>query len=80
MLSRKIDLGMHDAHMPRQRIAAAEGLLLGAQLAAYLLLLCIVNGILVSREIVRSREDGVARLAGARVDAVASVGPGLAVA
>jgi len=61
-------------------IVPTEGLLLGTQVTAHLLLACVVDRILVSCEIVRSRENGVAGLAGRRVNALALVGPVLGVA
>lgn len=64
--------------MPRKRISTAERLLLGAEVAADLLLACVVNRILMSRKIVRAGEHRAARLAGAGVDPVATVRSGLA--
>lgn len=65
--------------MPRQRVVPRKGLLLGAEVTADLLLACVVDGILVAGEVVGAREDGVARLAGGGVDALAFVWSGLAV-
>lgn len=73
MLAGEVDLWMHDAHVPRQRIVAAEGLLLDAECAAHFLLARVVDGVLVARQVVGSREDGVARLAGGGVDALTLV-------
>jgi hypothetical protein len=70
---------VHDPHVSRQGVVAAEALLLRAQLASNLLLPRVVKGILVSRKIVGSTEDRVARLARGRVDPLALVGTGLAV-
>jgi len=61
-------------------IVPAEGLLLCTQVTAHLLLARVVDGILMAREVVRSREDGVAGLARRGVDALALVGPVLGVA
>ena len=53
-LAREVDLGVYNAHMPCESIIATEGLLLGTELAVYLLLARVVNRVLVSREIVRT--------------------------
>jgi len=79
VLAGEVDVGMDDAHVAGQSIASAERLLLRAEVAADLLLLPVVDGVFVAREVVRPGEDGVAGLAGARVDSVAPVRTGLRV-
>lgn len=66
-------IGMHDPHVSGKGIVSAEGLLLTTVLASHLDLLTVVDGILVACQIVRSREDGVARLSGGGIDACALV-------
>lgn len=56
--------GVNDSQMTGEGIVSAEGLLLGTQRTVDLEFPRIVNRILVSREIVRSGEDGVAGLSG----------------
>lgn len=73
-------VGMAHSEMSGERIIPAECLLLGTQMTPHLLLSCIMNCIFVSREIVRSRKDGVARLPRRGVDPLALVGSVLCVA
>jgi len=54
---------VNDSEMSGERIVPAERLLLRTQRAVDLLLPGVVDRILVPREIVRAREDGVAWLA-----------------
>jgi hypothetical protein len=69
---RQIDmLGVHHAEMSGKCIIPAERLLLGAQRTVHLLLAGVVDSVLVPGEIVRAREDGVARFAGRRVNPLA---------
>lgn len=77
MLSRELQIRVTDAVMPGKRIRAAKRLLLGTNVATDLLFAPIVNRILVSCQVVGPREDGVARLASAGVDAFAFVRPSL---
>lgn len=70
---------MYHAHVSGESVVAREALLLGADVAVYLLLAGVVDRILVSCKIVGSREDRVARLACGRVGAVAAVRSGLGV-
>jgi hypothetical protein len=56
------------AKVPGECIGSAEYLLFLADIAAYLLLACVMYGKLVSRKIVRPRENRVAWLPCARVD------------
>lgn len=79
VLARDLDFGVADAEVSGKSIGAAEGLFLGTQLATHLLLARIMDRIFVARQVVRPREDGVAGLASARVDAVAAMGTSLAV-
>jgi hypothetical protein len=62
---------VHHSQVPCERIVPAEGLLLGAQRTVHLLLARVVDGVFVSREIVRPGEDGIARLSGRRIDSPA---------
>ncbi len=71
---------MHHPHMSRQRIIAAERLLLSAQPTAHLLLLPIVDRVLMSRQVIAPAEDRIARLARTRIGPLAPMGPGLQVA
>lgn len=73
MLTGEIYLRVDDSHMPRQRIVAAECLLLYAKRAADFLLACVMDCIFVSGEVVRPGEDGVAGLAGGGVNALTFV-------
>jgi hypothetical protein len=67
---------MYDSQVPRERIVPAEGLLLGAQWAVHLLLARVVDGVLVSCQVVRPGENGVAWLSGRRIDSLALFGLG----
>ena len=62
---------VHHPQMSGESIVPAERLLLGAQRTVHLLLAGVVNRVLVPRQIVRPREDGVARLARRGIDALA---------
>lgn len=73
-------LGMHHAQVTSQCVVPAECLLLGAQRTVYFQLARVVDGVLVTREVVRPRENGVAGLAGGWVDAFTFVRPRLGVA
>ena len=53
LLTRPGDVGVDDAHVPGQSIVAREGLFLGAQVAAHLLLAGIVYRIFMARKVVR---------------------------
>ncbi len=64
-------LGMHNTQMSCQCVVPAEALLLGAQRTVHLLLPGIMDRVLVPGQIVRSREDRVARLARRGVDSLA---------
>lgn len=48
LLPRPIDLRVHDTHVPREGIVARERLFLSAEVAADLLLPCVVDRVLVS--------------------------------
>jgi len=80
LLADPVDIWVDHAHVSGQRIIAGKGLFLGTQMATDLHFSCIVNGVLMSREIVGPGEDGVARLASAGVDPVAPMRSGLGVA
>ncbi len=73
VLAGEIDVGMNDAHMPSKRVVARERLLLDTKRTSDFLFADVVNRILVPGQVVRTREDGGARLAGGRVDAIALV-------
>lgn len=77
VLSRKVDLRVHNPHMPCQCIVARKSLFLNTQCTANFLLAPVVNGVFVSCQVVRTRKNGVARLPGRWVDALALVGPRL---
>jgi hypothetical protein len=79
MLAGEIDIGMYNAHVSSEGIRARECLLFLTQCAPDFLLARIMNRILVTRQIVGSREYGVARLARRRVGPLALVRPGLTV-
>lgn len=76
----EVNFGMHNAHVPRESVAAGEEFFFLAQCASGLLLANVVDRILVPRKIVRPRENCVARLSGPGVDALAFVRPSLRVA
>lgn len=78
VLARGVEFGVEDTAMPRQGIRPPEGLLLGAEVALQLLLACVVNSVLVPGQVVRARKHRIARLACARLDAIAAVGTSLA--
>jgi len=65
--------------MASECVGPAECLLIGAKIAPDFLLARIVDGVLVAGKVVGPREDRVAGLPGARVDAVTPVRPGLGV-
>jgi hypothetical protein len=79
VLSGKVNLWVHNAHMTCQCIVAREGFFLDTQCAANFLLARIVDRVLVSSEIIGAGEDGVAGLAGSGVDALTLVRPRLRV-
>lgn len=79
VLAGELNIRVTNSVVSRKRISATECLLLGTQVAVHLLLLGIVNGILVPGQVVGPREDGIAGLASAWVDAVTAMGSGLAV-
>jgi hypothetical protein len=80
VLAREVHLRMHDTHVSRQSIVARECLLFDAKRATDFLLASVVDGVLVTGEIIRTREDRIARLAGCGVDALTLVRPRLGVA
>jgi len=79
VLARELNIRVTNSVVSRKRISATKRLLLRTQIAVHLLLLGVVDRILVSCQVVRPREDGIARLARAWVDAVTTVRSGLAV-
>ena len=69
---REVDvIRVDDTQMAGEGVVPAERLLLGAQRTVHLLLAGIVDRVLVPGQIVRSREDRVARLARRGVDSLA---------
>lgn len=72
-LTLKIYFRVYHSHVSGQSVVSAESLLLATELTPDLLLLSIVDCVLMSGEIVRTTEDGVARFARARVDTRAFV-------
>lgn len=77
LLARPVDLRVDNTHMPRQRIIPRESLLLSTEVTPDFLFGRVVFRILVAREIVRTREDNIARLVRCRVDAHATMGSSL---
>lgn len=73
LFARPTNLGMDNPHMPRKCVIAGKGFLLRAQMAADLLFSRIVDRIFMPRKIIWPRENGVARLARRRIDALAFV-------
>lgn len=71
---------MHDPHVSGQRIIPREGLLLGAEVTSHFLLPRVMNRVFVACQIIRPREDRVARFAGARVYPLTFVRAGLRIA
>jgi len=79
VLARELHIRVTHPVMSRQSIRPAEGLLLGAEIAAHLLLAGIVDRVFVTSEIIGPGEDCVAGLARARVDPITAMGPSLTV-
>ena len=67
-LSVGLDFWVDNTHVARKRVVARKGLLLTTHRTPHLLLAVVVDGVLVACEVVRPREDGVARLVGGGVD------------
>ena len=76
-LSKGLHLGMHNAHVPCQRIVARERLLLSTHGTPDFHGAVVVDRILMTRQVVRPREYSVTRLVGGWVDARALVWPSL---
>lgn len=76
-LARPVHVRMHNSHVPGQGIVPGKGLLLGTEVAAHFLLPGVVDRVFVTGEVIRSREDRVARLAGGWISPVALVGSSL---
>jgi len=68
VLSRKVNFWMNNPHVPCKSIVAWKCLFLYTQCATNLLLPRVVNGVFVASQIVRTREDGIARLSSSRID------------
>jgi len=71
---------VNDSEMSGERVVPAERLFLGAQRTVHFLLPGVVDRVLVPGQVVRAREDGVARFARRRVDSLALVWPRLRIA
>jgi hypothetical protein len=71
---------MHNTHVSGKSVCARESLLFLAQGAADLCLADVVNCVLVTRKVIRPRENCIARLSSGRVDALTLVRSGLRVA
>lgn len=78
--TRPINIRMHHPHVAGQGIIPRERFFLSTQMTANLLLARIMDGVLMTGEVVRAREDGIARFARGRVGAFAFVRTGLRVA
>lgn len=72
-LARDLLRRMADAEVSSKGIVAAESLLFCAEMTANFLLAGVVYSVLVSREIVRPREDSIARLSSRWIDSFALV-------
>ena len=79
MLADPIHVGVYNTHVSSQGVITREGLFFRAQVAPYLELARIVDRVLMTCQVVRPREDRVARLAGRWIDAVTAMGTGLRV-
>jgi hypothetical protein len=77
LLARELDVWVTHAVMPRERICPAERLVVSAKVTSDLLLPGVVDSVLMAGQVVRTRKDSVAGLAGAWVDAIATVGASL---
>ena len=56
-------VGMADAEMSRQGVVPAESFFFGTQVTTHFLLASVVDSIFVACQIIRSRENGIARFA-----------------
>ena len=52
LLAREVNVGMHDPHVPGERVTAGEGLLLRAEAASDFLLAVVVNRVLMASQVV----------------------------
>ena len=76
-LAVRVSFRVHNTHVSCESVVARECLLFAAVRASDFHLAVVVDGVLVPCQVVRSGEDGVARLAGRRIDAGAFVRPRL---
>jgi hypothetical protein len=74
-----VNFWMLNAQVPRECISARNGVFF-VEIVVSLLLVRVVDRVLVPSEIIRPREDGVARLSRPWIDALAFVRPRLQVA
>jgi len=80
LLADPVNIGVDHTHVSCQRIVTGEGFFFRAQMTTDLHLAAVVDSVLVPGKIIRPREDRVARLASAGIDAIASMGSGLRIA
>jgi hypothetical protein len=73
MLAREINIRMNDTHVPGESVAPGEGLLLVAKRTPDFLLADVVDRVFVSSEIIRTSENGVARLPRRRIGSLTLV-------
>lgn len=79
VLAGEVNFRVDNPHVSGESVVAREGLLFHTESTSRLHFSRVVNGILMSGQVVRSREDRVARLSSGRVDAIAFVRPCLTV-
>jgi hypothetical protein len=79
MLPRKFNLRVTNAEMASKCVRTTKRLFLCAQIAPDLLFAAVMYGIFMPSQIVRAREDSVARLPRARIYAFAAVRTSLGV-
>lgn len=80
MFSGEVDFGVHNTHVSREGVIAGKSLFLNAERTADLLFPGIVDGILVPGEVIGTREDRIAWLAGCGIDPLTFVRARLGVA
>ena len=73
VLAREVDFRMHHPHMPGKTVVSSEFLLLNTKRTTDLLLISIMDGVFMSREIIWPPEDCIATLASGWIDALAFV-------
>ena len=78
VLAREVDLRIRYPHMPGKGIISTEFLILNTNHTTDLLLLCIMDGVFMSREIIWPTKECIARLASCQVNALAFMWASLA--